>query len=398
MACELIVCGSASDPAASAEFADGLARLKHQAGPLASWHFVPPGSGRSLFETALAEAQGRPDSDRVLLLAHAQLLVADGTLALLAGALEDGADIALCYGAAHPPAHLPPDYCTVRGLERYAHAMARVVAGESVILSRLEGPATGDCLASMTRLGALRAVAQGLSLRGRWQPGCFVHDFSAYHQGFQGRSEMVDWIPMGAHRVLDVGGGEGHFLHTLRTERGCETHLSEFSSAICALAASRVDHAWPGDFLDIEPTGLPDGGRGAFDAIAFLDSLEHAPEPARWLAKAHSLLRDGGAVVGSVPNVGHWSVLADLMEGRWDYCPVGIHCVTHLRFFTRRTLLDLLDRSGFVLESIETTTVASPPSWKDHWLATPGLKTESAEMDAYAFVFRAVKRPAGQAT
>lgn len=396
MVCELVICGTASDPSASAEFADGLARLKHQAGDLASWHFAVSGSGLALLQTALAAAHGRPDSDRVLLLAHAQLLVADGTLALLARALEDGVDIAMCYGAGHIPAHCPPDYCTVRGLERYVHAMARAVTGEPVALSRFTGVATSDCLASMARLGALRAAAQGMPMQGRWQPGCFAHDFSTYHQGFQGRSEMVDWIPMAAHRVLDVGGGEGHFLHALRTERGCETHLSEFSSAICALAAPRVDFAWPGDFLDLLPDGLPDGGRGAFDCITFLDSLEHAAEPALWLAKAHSLLRDGGFVVGSVPHVGHWSVLADLLEGRWDYCPVGIHCVTHLRFFTRRTLLDLLDRSGFVLESIEATPVASPPGWRDHWLATPGLETERSELDAYAFVFRAVKRPSGQ--
>ena len=117
MACELVICGVACDPAASAEFADGLARLQHQTGPLAAWHFVPPGSGLSLLETALAAARGRPDSDRVLLLAHSQLLVADGTLELLGDALEDGADIALCYGAGHVPAQFPPDYCTVRGLE-----------------------------------------------------------------------------------------------------------------------------------------------------------------------------------------------------------------------------------------------------------------------------------------
>ena len=78
--------------------------------------------------------------------------------------------------------------------------------------------------------------------------------------------------------------------------------------------------------------------------------------------------------------------------------PVGIHCVTHLRFFARRTLLDLLDRSGLVVESIETTTVASPLNWKDHWLATPDLKTQGSELDAYAFVFCASTRPAGQAT
>ena len=44
------------------------------------------------------------------------------------------------------------------------------------------------------------------------------------------------------------------------------------------------------------------------------------------------VLPPGGVVVLSVPNVGHWSVVADLLAGRWDYLPAGLVCVTHLRF------------------------------------------------------------------
>ena len=42
----------------------------------------------------------------------------------------------------------------------------------------------------------------------------------------------------------------------------------------------------------------------------------------------------------SIPNVGHYSIVEDLIAGRWDYLPIGLLCYTHFRFFTRHTLAD----------------------------------------------------------
>ena len=67
-----------------------------------------------------------------------------------------------------------------------------------------------------------------------------------------------------------------------------------------------------------------------------------------------------GVVVASVPNLGHWSVVGDLMEGRFDYVPYSILSGTHIRFFTRRTVADLFEASGYTLETVET--VVFPPS------------------------------------
>lgn len=386
-------------PQASAEFAEGLAQLRMLAGPRAQWVFADAACAGD-FPAALArllqQAAHQPDTERVLVLAHVQLQFTHDTLARLAtgvdGSTGGGLDAALCWGSARVPAGFAPDYCTVRGLERYARAMALAVPTEYGTWRSMALP-TG-CQVAVATLGALRALAQGSTLRTAWLPGCFAHDFAHYHQGQ--RPEVVPWVPPEARRVLDVGGGEGHFLALLRAERGCETHLSEYSAAVCALAAQRVDFAWPGDFLALDGAAVAQRAGavsepGVFDCITFLDSLEHAADPGLWLDKAHGLLRDGGCIVGSIPNVGHWSVVADLLEGRWDYCPVGIHCNTHLRFFTRRTVIDMLARHGFSVEALEPTLVPAPQHWSSHWLATPGLEMTLAELDAYAFLFRARK-------
>ena len=90
---------------------------------------------------------------------------------------------------------------------------------------------------------------------------------------------------------------------------------------------------------------------GQFDCISFLDVLEHMKNPLAALEHAKWLLNPGGTVLLSVPNVGHWSVVEDLLEGRFDYLPLGILCCTHLRFFTERSLRELLADAGLEVKA-----------------------------------------------
>jgi 2-polyprenyl-3-methyl-5-hydroxy-6-metoxy-1,4-benzoquinol methylase len=92
--------------------------------------------------------------------------------------------------------------------------------------------------------------------------------------------------------------------------------------------------------------------------VVFADVLEHLPDPVRVLRNVHSLLNPGARVVISVPNVAHLSVRAQLFFGRFQYSTRGILDRTHLRFFTRRTALELLTESGF---TIQHTTASAVP-------------------------------------
>ena len=48
------------------------------------------------------------------------------------------------------------------------------------------------------------------------------------------------------------------------------------------------------------------------------------------------------------------------MAGRFDYADRGILDRTHLRFFTRRTLLALLARAGLAVDELRVTPVPLP--------------------------------------
>jgi len=97
----------------------------------------------------------------------------------------------------------------------------------------------------------------------------------------------------------------------------------------------------------------------SFDVIIFGDVLEHLLYPVSVLRSALALLRPGGSIVISIPNVAHGAVRLSLLQGRWDYTPTGLLDRTHIRFFTFDTLLAMLEEVGLSVTELRAT-VADP--------------------------------------
>jgi 2-polyprenyl-3-methyl-5-hydroxy-6-metoxy-1,4-benzoquinol methylase len=106
---------------------------------------------------------------------------------------------------------------------------------------------------------------------------------------------------------------------------------------------------------------------GTFDAIVFGDVLEHLADPACVLTLARRCLSPGGVIIVSVPNIAHWTVRLRLLFGRFEYRDGGIMDATHLRWFTRKTLLAMLAHAG-----LEATEVgASVGLWMSEYHMKP---------------------------
>ena len=58
-----------------------------------------------------------------------------------------------------------------------------------------------------------------------------------------------------------------------------------------------------------------------------------------------------------MPNLMHISVLEPLLHGRFTYQDEGILDRTHLKFFTRTELIEMIGRCGFELERMGGNTV-----------------------------------------
>jgi SAM-dependent methyltransferase len=141
----------------------------------------------------------------------------------------------------------------------------------------------------------------------------------------------------------------------------------ELDPALSARAERALTWVLTGDISRIlqGDDGLDPAG---YDVIIAADCLEHLADPAAALAQAVPHLAPHGCVIVSVPNVRHWDTLWNLgVRGVWPQRQIGIHDRTHLRWFTRRSVFELLEGAGLRVEALEAVRRVreSRPSWLD---------------------------------
>jgi SAM-dependent methyltransferase len=169
---------------------------------------------------------------------------------------------------------------------------------------------------------------------------------------YSSHSVIVSLLGRGdGRRVLDAGAADG-FLAEILTGRGWIVTAVERDPVQAERARGRCHELIVADLAEVAPKLS-----GPFHAIVYGDILEHLSDPLSALVSINQQLARGGLVVVSVPNVGHLWVRLSLLMGRFEYADRGILDRTHLRFFTRRTLLDLLAQAGLAVEELRVTPV-----------------------------------------
>lgn len=170
---------------------------------------------------------------------------------------------------------------------------------------------------------------------------------------YSSHSVILAWLGEGrGRRLLDVGAAGGLLSGPL-SARGWRVTALERDAA----AARALDGTCERVVVADAEAGLPPLG-GPFDAVLYGDVLEHLREPARVLREIGADLAAGGRVIVSVPNVAHLWIRLSLLAGRFEYADRGILDRTHLRFFTKRTLWELLRAGG--LSPLRWTTTPAP--------------------------------------
>jgi 2-polyprenyl-3-methyl-5-hydroxy-6-metoxy-1,4-benzoquinol methylase len=197
-------------------------------------------------------------------------------------------------------------------------------------------------------------------------------------------------------RVLELGSAAGHLTRVL-IERRCDVVAIEIDPE-AAIALEDITQCIVGDLSD--PTVIVKAAEeGPFDVVLAGDVLEHLPDPVAVLRVCREVLTPSGYVVISLPNIAHADIALSLVNGRFDYNDFGLLDRTHLQFFTRETIDELLLHAGFqmidlrrVLRPVFETELGLdpadfPPMLVEHALASP-------EAETYQFVLRAVPHSA----
>ena len=169
----------------------------------------------------------------------------------------------------------------------------------------------------------------------------------SYYQNV--RRDLAEYVKKGNHCILDVGCGAGYFGEYLKTTgRAVEVIGIEIDEVAASEALTKLDQVV---CANLNQTGitdvLKDFDKASFDYIVCADVLEHLIDPWKVLAELVTYLKPNGRLVLSIPNVRHWSIwLPLILRGHWEYREAGIMDRTHLRFFTRLSVIELLNGVG----------------------------------------------------
>ncbi|BAI60316.1 hypothetical protein MCP_0244 [Methanocella paludicola SANAE] len=154
--------------------------------------------------------------------------------------------------------------------------------------------------------------------------------------------------------VLEVGNSTGYLSKIFR-ENGNRVTGIDIDREAGSIAQQYCETMVFGDIeiIDLDAY-LKDS---YFDVIVFGDVLEHLKSPEQILIKVKKYLKSDGYLVVSLPNGCHGDIILNLLFGDFRYTPMGLHDVTHLRFFGWKNILDMFNDHGYMVINVNKVRV-----------------------------------------
>lgn len=216
-------------------------------------------------------------------------------------------------------------------------------------------------------------------------------------------TKIFHFVPENSE-VLDIGCSSGNFGGALTQLKNCAVDGMDYNPADIKSASKRLRNAW---VVDIEKDDLSKIVKSKkYDAIIMADVIEHLANPVSALKNIKKLLKPGGFLAFSVPNMSHLSVRLNLLKGEFSHTETGLLDKTHLHFYDVHELERVLGEAGYALERYNSTVVNLPRKMVRERLESLGLSAEERFFDyvndsfghIYQFVGKAVAKKPGQQT
>ena len=184
-------------------------------------------------------------------------------------------------------------------------------------------------------------------------------------------------------KCLDLGSAEGGFALVLK-KLGydvCATDIDERSLKILRDRGFNpvkvdVNEAFP--FED-----------GEFNLVTCLEVIEHIKTPDNMLKEITRVLKPGGSLIISTPNINWWYLRIKHLFGKWD-----MHDPDHIRFYTPTRLKRIMQEYGFKVVEVKSYFVS--PHINLHNIKIPPERLRTFEQHifhniSYGFILRCHK-------
>jgi len=180
------------------------------------------------------------------------------------------------------------------------------------------------------------------------------------HVYFQStRTDMLEFLPSEYSKVLDVGCCNGNFKQLLN--KPSEYWGVEPFEKSAEVAKTKIDKVLIGLYDEVADE-IPDN---YFDLIIAFDVIEHLEQPWNFLQSIKKKMTANASIILSIPNVRYIDHLKELLYKKdWKYKDEGILDITHLRFFTEKSIVRLLNENGFEIEKMKGINPAKVRKWK----------------------------------
>lgn len=151
-------------------------------------------------------------------------------------------------------------------------------------------------------------------------------------------------------QVLDIGCASGYLARQMK-KRNCLVTGVEVDKKSAKKAQKYCRKVIIGDIEDRKT--LIKIGKKEYDVILATDVLEHLENPGEVLKNLAVFMKKNSRLIISVPNIAFLTNRLLLLLGKFEYTSYGIMDLTHLRFFTKKTILKIVEKEGYKVEKLD---------------------------------------------
>ena len=164
------------------------------------------------------------------------------------------------------------------------------------------------------------------------------------HDGFN--HDLLRHIPKDLTNIIEVGSSSGALAREYKkVNPKCHYIGIEIDADFATLSRRYCDEVIVGNIETMEDSLL----RPLFPTNAFVfgDVLEHLYDPWALLKKIRLFNQAPIQIFACIPNAQHWSLQVSLNLGLFVYQDAGLFDRTHIRWFTRKTIVDMFNSCGY---------------------------------------------------